>query len=116
MLAVELSSNNSDIFAREVNYFPEEKKVQLNGDISIEYNDWTFLADSGDFLIEEKKLLLHGSENRKASFSNQQKTVFGESNYIEVNLEKSIDLQGEAELTSNLEHIKSNKISYKFVK
>jgi len=94
--------------------FQKKKKIELIGDISLTFEGWKFLAERGEFHIEEKKLLLQGNDLRRASFSNDGRSVFGEANFIEVKLSESINLSGDAILTSDSEIIKSNKISYKF--
>lgn len=114
LLTVSLQAYDSEIYAKEVFYLPEEEKIELIGNISLAFDGWTFLAEKGEFHIEEKKLFLQGDDLRKASFSNDRRSVFGEANYIEVKLSESINLSGDAILTSDSENIKSNKISYKF--
>ena len=112
--SLSLKAYDSEISAKEVLYLPEEEKIELIGDISLTFEGWTFLAERGEFHIEEKKLLLQGNDLRRASFSNNGRSVFGEANFIEVKLSESINLSGDAILTSDSEIIKSNKISYKF--
>ena len=112
--SLSLKAYDSEISAKEVLYLPEEEKIELIGDISVAFEGWTFLAERGEFHIEEKKLLLQGNDLRRASFSNDGRSVFGEANFIEVKLSESINLSGDAILTSDSEIIKSNKISYKF--
>jgi lipopolysaccharide assembly outer membrane protein LptD (OstA) len=114
--SLSLKAYDSEISAKEVLYLPEEEKIELIGDISIAFDGWTFLAERGKFHIEEKKLFLQGGDNNKASFSNAERYIFGEANYIEVTLSQSINLLGDAILTSDSENIKSNKINYKFPK
>ena len=114
LLTISLRAYDSEITAKEVLYLQEEKKIELIGDISLAFDGWTFLAERGEFHLEEKKLLLQGDAGRKASFSNNRRSVFGEANYIEVRLSESINLSGDAILTSDSENIKYNKISYKF--
>ena len=114
LLTISLRAYDSEITAKEVLYLQEEKKIELNGDISLTFEGWKFLAERGEFHIEEKKLLLQGNDLRRASFSNDGRSVFGEANFIEVKLSESINLSGDAILTSDSENIKSNKISYKF--
>ena len=116
LLSLSLKAYDSEISAKEVLYLPEEEKVELIGDISIAFDGWTFLAERGKFHIEEKKLFLQGDDSNKASFSNDERSIFGEANYIEVTLSESINLLGDAILTSDSENIKSNKINYKFPK
>ena len=72
------------------------------------------LVGSEMCIRDRKKLFLHGDDSKKASFSNEGRSVFGEANYIEVKLSESMNLLGDAILTSDSENIKSNKISYKF--
>ena len=55
-----------------------------------------------------------GSAGLNASFNNKIQSVSGRAEYIEVQLEKSILLQGNAELISGQETIKSNRINYNF--
>ena len=114
LLTLSLQAYDSEISAKEVLYLPEEKKIELIGKISLAFDGWTFQAERGEFHIEEKKLFLHGDDSKKASFSNEGRSVFGEANYIEVKLSESMNLLGDAILTSDSENIKSNKISYKF--
>lgn len=114
--SLSLKAYDSEISAKEVLYLPEEEKIELIGDISVAFEGWTFLAERGKFHIEEKKLFLQGGDNNKASFSNDERYIFGEANYIEVTLSESINLLGDAILTSDSENIKSNKINYKFPK
>ena len=111
-----LQAYDSEIYAKEVLYLPEEEKIELIGDISIAFDGWIFLAERGKFHIEEKKLFLQGDDSNKASFNNDERSIFGEANYIEVTLSESINLLGDAILTSDSENIKSNKINYKFPK
>ena len=114
LLTLSLQAYDSEISAKEVLYLPEEEKIELIGNISLAFEDWTFLAERGEFHIQEKKLFLQGDDSKKASFKNVGRSVFGEANYIEVKLSESINLSGDAILTSESEIIKSNKISYKF--
>ena len=114
LLTLSLQAYDSAISAKEVLYLPEEEKIELIGDISLTFEGWKFLAERGEFHIEEKKLLLQGNDLRRASFSNDGRSVFGEANFIEVKFSESINLSGDAILTSDSEIIKSNKISYKF--
>ena len=114
LLTLSLQTYDSEISAKEVLYLPEEKKIELIGKISLAFDGWTFQAERGEFHIEEKKLFLQGDDSKKAFFSNEGRSVFGEANYIEVKLSESINLSGDAILTSDSENIKSNKISYKF--
>ena len=109
-----LTGNNSNISAEDVSYFPDEKKVQLTGEVKVQINEWEFYAQTGDFLLDEKKLYLRGSAGLNASFNNKIQSVSGRAEYIEVQLEKSILLQGNAELISGQETIKSNRINYNF--
>ena len=114
LLTLSLQAYDSEISAKEVLYLPEEKKIELIGKISLAFDGWTFQAERGEFHIEEKKLFLQGDDSKKAFFSNEGRSVFGEANYIEVKLSESMNLLGDAILTSDSENIKSNKISYKF--
>lgn len=109
-----IAANNTNISAKEVLYIPENKLVKLVGDVSVSFDSWTFIATQGEYLIEEKKLLLGGDLEKEASFNNLKQNVFGRAKYIEVTIDQSIELEGDAELTSNSEIIKSNKISYRF--
>jgi lipopolysaccharide assembly outer membrane protein LptD (OstA) len=109
-----LTGNNTNISAENVSYLPEEKKVQLAGDVTVQINEWEFYAQTGDFLLDEKKLYLRGSDRVSASFKNKIRLVSGSAEYIEVQLDESIVLQGSAELISGQETIKSNKINYNF--
>lgn len=116
LLTLSLQAYDSAISAKEVLYLPEEEKIELIGDISLTFEGWKFLAEKGEFYIEEKKLFLHGDDHKKAYFRNDGRSVFGEANYIEVKLSESINLLGDAMLTSDSEIIKSNKINYRLSK
>ena len=116
LLTISLQAYDSAISAKEVLYLPEEEKIELIGDNSLTFEGWKFLAEKGEFYIEEKKLFVHGDDHKKAYFSNDGSSVFGEANYIEVKLSESINLLGDAMLTSDSEIIKSNKINYRHSK
>jgi len=116
LLTLSLQAYDSAISAKEVLYLPEEGKIELIGDISLTFEGWKFLAEKGEFYIEEKKLFLQGDDHKKAYFRNDGRSVFGEANYIEVKLSESINLLGDAMLTSDSEIIKSNKINYRLSK
>ena len=61
LLTLSLEAYDSAISAKEVLYLPEEEKIELIGDISLTFEGWKFLAERGEFHIEEKKLLLQGN-------------------------------------------------------
>jgi len=116
LLSLTCHANDTEISAKEVLYLPEEERMKLFGDITLAFDGWTFSAEKGEFYIEEKKLFLQGDDHKKAYFRNDGRSVFGEANYIEVKLSESINLLGDAMLTSDSEIIKSNKINYRLSK